>query len=257
MSDAGRFLRRFAFGAAMAVAGTGLILAFSVVNPGQSLAADTKAKEPGNAVGAGANWQTNVNGKGAGETLTLDDKQLAVVKTINDYFNGINDLRGKFLQTDGEQQQQKGEFYIKRPGKFRFVYGAPSKLVILSDGDTLSFEDYDLKHADRYPLDSTPFRLLLAKNVNLAHDSDVKELTQTDDLVTMTVQDKANENQGQIQLFFVKNAGVLELKEWVIVGAQGDNTRVEIADLVRDKPVDANYFQNAPLEIEGAKPRQK
>lgn len=216
-------------------------------------AAKAPATDAGKAVG-GAGWGASVGTQtGPAGNIQMDEVQAAAMTEINAYFNGINELRGKFLQTDAEQLQQKGDFYLKRPGKFRFVYGSPSQLVILSDGETLSFEDYDLKHADRYSVNSTPFRLLLAKDVNLTRDADIKELTATEDLVTMTLQDKASDNQGQIQLFFVRTEGKIELKEWVIAGPQGDNTRVEIANLVRDQPADPKYFENAPLELEATK----
>lgn len=247
MSEAGQSLRIILLCAALAC----------TAYVGQAVgvrAAGEKAKDQGNAVGAGSSWQTNTGtAKAAPGSVTLDDKQTADVVAINAYFNGIGELRGKFLQTDAQQQQQKGDFYIKRPGKFRFVYGSPSQLAILSDGETLSFEDYDLKHADRYPVDSTPFRLLLGKDVNLGRDSDIKELTDTGDLITMTLQDKISDNQGQIQLFFVRNGNQIELKEWVIAGPQGDNTRVEIANLVRDKPADPKFFENSPIELDAGK----
>lgn len=249
MSQTGRAMRSVLFAAAISV---GALAAL----PATAFAEDAKPAEPGKAVGAGSNWQANVNSNNSA-AITLDEKQTVAVKAVDAYFNAIGDLRGRFLQTDAEQQQQKGEFYIKRPGKFRFVYGSPSKLVILSDGESLSFEDYDLKHADRYPLDSTPFRLLLGKDVNLLRDANVKELTVADDLMTITLQDKSPDSQGQIQLFFLKSGPQIELKEWVITGPQGDNTRVEVAELARDKPVDPAYFQNAPLEIEAFKSKQK
>ena len=244
MSEAGRTWRSAVFGACVVVAAWAGQTALGY-------AEDATAKA-GSAVGAG-NWQANVSSGKSGPLASLDGKQLAAVKSIDAFFNAIGDLRGRFLQTDAEQQQQKGEFYIKRPGKFRFVYGAPSRLVILSDGDMLSFEDYDLKKADRYPIDSTPFRLLLGKDVNVQRDANIKELSVTDDLVTVTMQDKAPDSQGQIQLFFVKSGDQIELKEWVITGPQGDNTRVEVADLERGKPVDPGYFQNAPLELQSSK----
>jgi outer membrane lipoprotein carrier protein len=242
MSEAGRILRSVMLG----------VCAVTVVWAGTALAGsaeDAKTKA-GNVVGAGTNWQANVaTGKNA-SIANLDEKQAAALKAIDGYFSAIGDLRGKFLQTDAEQQQQKGEFFIKRPGKFRFVYGAPSKLVILSDGETLSFEDYDLKKADRYPVESSPFRILLGKDVNIARDADIKDLNVGDDLITVTLQDKSADSQGQIQLFFVKAGDQIELKEWVITGPQGDNTRVEVANIERDKPVDPTYFQNAPLELQ-------
>ena len=244
MSEAGRTWRNALIGAcAVGAAWAGQAAVGS--------AEDATAKA--GAVGAGGNWKAEVTGSKGAPLATLDAKQAAAIKAIDAYFNAIDDLRGRFLQTDAEQQQQKGEFYIKRPGKFRFVYGAPSELVILSDGDTLSFEDSDLKKADRYPIDSTPFRLLLGKDVNVLRDANIKELSVADDLVTVTMQDKSPDSQGQIQLFFAKTGDQIELKEWVITGPQGDNTRVEIANLQRGKAVDPSYFQNAPLEQQSSK----
>ena len=232
-----------------AVLGACVVALAWVGQAGFAAAEDVKAKT-GGAVGAGSKWQANVSDGKNTSLASLDDKQKTALQSINAYFNAIGDLRGKFLQTDAEQQQQKGEFFIKRPGKFRFVYGSPSQLVILSDGETLSFEDYDLKKADRYPVESSPFRILLGKDVNVQRDADIKELTVGDDLVTIAMQDKSPDSQGQIQLFFVKTGDQIELKEWVITGPQGDNTRVEVANLQRGKPVEASFFQNAPLELQ-------
>ena len=122
--------------------------------------------------------------------------------------------------------------------------------MILSDGETLSFEDYDLKKADRYPVESSPFRILLGKDVNIDRDANIKELSVAEDLVSITLQDKSPDSEGQIQLFFVKAGGKMEIKEWQITGPQGDNTRVEVANIERDKPVDPSYFANSPLELQ-------
>lgn len=211
--------------------------------------ANTGAAAGTNAVGA---WQGTVSNATPGAPVALDDKQKGLVKTVDDYFNGLDAMQGHFLQTDAQSQQQKGDFYIKRPGRFRFVYAPPSKLVILSDGQTLSFEDYELKHADRYPLDTTPFRILLAKDVDILRDANVSNLSEAEDLLTLTLQDKSPDNPGAIQLLFVKKDGKIELKEWVITGPQGDNTRVEVADLARDKPIDDGLFKPAPLELQNA-----
>jgi len=232
-----------------AVMGLCAIAVIGLGHVAPAIAEDAKAKAP-SAVGAGADWKANVATGKNGSLTDLDEKQTGALKAIDAYFNAIGDLRGKFLQTDAQQQQQKGEFFIKRPGKFRFVYGAPSELVILSDGETLSFEDNDLKKADRYPVESSPFRILLGKDVNIQRDANIKELSVGDDLITVSLQDKSPDSQGQIQLFFVKSADQIELTEWVITGPQGDNTRVEVANLQRGKPVDPAYFQNAPLELQ-------
>jgi outer membrane lipoprotein-sorting protein len=250
MHEAGRGLRG-------TLGAIGAILAVGLLFGAQSFAQEAAqpGKAPSNAVGGGSNWQTNVNSAPASNKngLVLDENQTGLVKQIDGYFNAIGELEGKFLQTDAQSQQLRGQFFIKRPGRFRFVYDPPSRLVVLSDGTTLSFEDYDLKHADRYPLDSTPFKLLLVKNVNILRDAKVIELNAAEDLVTITVEDKSPDNPGQIQLFFDRSGDKIELKEWVITGPQGDNTRVEVASLVRNKAVDDSLFQQTNLDSQTTK----
>lgn len=217
----------------------------AVPSPGLAQQTTTQpAKAPAaNAVGITSSWSTET-AAGSATGIVLNPQQLDLVNKISSYFNAIGDLQGKFQQTDAQQQVAKGYFYLKRPGLFRFVYAPPSKLVILSDGEYLSYEDYDLKSLDRYPVESTPFRMLLEATVDLSKDANIVELTEASDLVTLSLHDKSDDGSGgSIKLFFARTGDVLELKEWVITTPQGGDTRVEVAELVRDKQVDPGLFK--------------
>jgi outer membrane lipoprotein-sorting protein len=211
-----------------------------------------------NALGVTPGWGVQVAPSGptvnqAGViTGPLDDAQKALIAKVDGYFNALTDLRGTFQQTDPEQVQDRGKFYISRPGKIRFEYGAPSKLVILSNGKELSFEDYALNKADRYPLESTPFRILLADTVDVLRDAQVADLYEDQDLVSLTLFDREPENKGQIKLLFAKTADVMQLREWVIANDGGD-TRVEIGDLVLGEKPDPKLFENTDMELAKSK----
>jgi outer membrane lipoprotein-sorting protein len=240
MSQSGKLLRA-------AIVTACVLLLAGLAGPGSVVAQDTEAEAdpkpaPTSAVGISSSWSTQTSVTGATGSMVLDERQRAVVDAISGYFNGIEDLQGSFLQTDPQQQQAKGYFYLKRPGRFRFVYAPPSKLVVLSDGQYLSYEDYDLKSVDRYPLDATPFRILLQPVVNLAEDAHILDLAEAPDLITLTIQDKAEDSAGAIRLFFTRNGDALELKEWVISTPQGGDTRVEVAELQRTKITDKSLF---------------
>jgi outer membrane lipoprotein-sorting protein len=214
--------------------------------------------QPAPAAGAAPGWGVQVAPSGpsvnqAGViTGPLDDSQKALIAKVDAYFNAMTDLRGTFQQTDAEQVQDRGKFYISRPGKIRFEYGAPSKLVIMSNGKELSFEDYALNKADRYPLESTPFRILLADTVDVLRDAQVADLYEDQDLISLTLLDREPENKGQIKLLFAKAADTIQLREWVIANDGGD-TRVEIGDLVLGEKPDAKLFQNADMQLEKSK----
>lgn len=218
--------------------------------------AESQATTDTNPVGVTSTWDSNVAPNAPGQEMTLDDQANALITKVNAYFNGMDNLQGEFLQTDAEAKQQKGKFFIKRPGRFRFVYAPPSKLIIVSDGELLSFEDHDLKHADRYPLDSTPLRILFAETVDILRDARVVDLYEDQDLATVTIQDKSEDNTGQIKLLFAKAGADIELREWVITSPEGGDTRIEIASLDWDKTIEDKLFRYTPLELEAQKKKQ-
>ena len=224
-----------------------LVLSVPTLASAQTTTGTTEGGTASNPVGVGSAWSSQVTGAGSVDGVALDPGQLAIVEKINDYFNALGDLHGSFVQTDAANEQQRGRFYIRRPGRFRFVYAAPSKMVIIADGENLSFEDHDIKSADRYPLDSTPFRVLLEPQVDLVRDALIADVYEGPDLIVATLKDKADPTSGQIKVFLSKAGDQVDLKEWIITGPQGGDTRVELADLDHEPLTDASLFQPTPF----------
>ena len=222
----------------------------AVLLPAPSLAEEAP---PDTATGA-TTWSAEVDSTLSG--ITLDDAQLAVVGEVNAYFNDITDLKGIFLQTDAEKGQTKGKFYIQKPGRFRFDYSSPSTLVVLSDGEYLSFEE-EGNPPDRYPLESTPFGVLFEEKVDLAKSAKIVELYSGADLATIALEDRSDESNGRIKLFFARVEGKLELAEWLVTGPEGGDTRVELADLVRGEKAAAKLFELRKISGEEKKSGQK
>ena len=193
----------------------------------------------------GAGWSTKFSTTPPeGSQFTAAPEQMAVVDKINGYFNNMTNLEGNFLQTDSDDKRKKGRFFIERPGKLRFDYALPSKQKIISDGKYLAIEDHDMNTTDRYPLESTPFRLLLTKDVDLVRDARIVALDIGKDVVVITVEDKAADTGGQIRLFF--DWPELKLREWIISDPQGLNTRIQIADTELNKAVKPEVFKFTP-----------
>jgi outer membrane lipoprotein-sorting protein len=172
--------------------------------------------------------------------FTAAPEQVAIIEKINGYFNNLKNLEGDFLQTDADDKRKKGKFFIERPGKVRFDYSLPSRQKIISNGKYLAIEDHDLNTTDRYPLESTPFRLLLTKEVDLMKDANILALDAGDNVVVVTLQDKEAGNGGQIRLFF--DWPQLQLKEWIISDPQGLNTRIQLAEMQLNKDADPKLF---------------
>jgi outer membrane lipoprotein-sorting protein len=231
-------MRSWLTAVAAGTAGLGLVLA-----PVETWALDQKKAAPANPVGAtNPSWTGTVLPQQAVNGQIFDEKQVAVINRVSLYFNELNDLKGLFVQTDSDKRQFKGRFYVKRPGRFRFDYSAPNRKVVVSDGEYLAIQEFDLNHEDIVELDKTPFRLLLGKDVDLLRDARIVDVQETQDLLILALQDKNPDAPGRLTLSLTKKP-TLDLKEWVTTDAQGLSTRVEVSDLVKTDNLDANLFR--------------
>lgn len=214
-------------------------LAMSTISFASSMVfAETDKKKKAEADRSG--WSASITDGLTPATMT--EQQKTVVIQINEYLNKLTNLNGRFLQVNPDDGKQKGKFYIKRPGRIRFDYAPPSLQVIISDGDYLSIEDRDIDTVDRYPLENTPFRILLAKDVNILRDAIIKTVTETDEETSITMIDRKGKAIGQIELFFNKDPA-FELREWKVTDSSGQITRVILSHLDYEKKIDGKLFE--------------
>src|SRR6476659_8838049 len=188
----------------------------------------------------GAGWEAAVEAA-PGPTPLIGVQQDEAVKKINAYFNGITNLQGNFDQIDSTNKHTTGRFYVQRPGKLRFDYAPPSALKIVADGHFLAIEDSSLKTIEKYPLESTPFRLLLGDGVDLARDARIVGVEGDEDSLAVTLEDRGGQAAGQIKLYF-DTQPEMKLRQWVITDAQGLATTVTINDIVPGRKVAADFF---------------
>lgn len=254
-----RLLKRWAMGAVIGACSVSLALAeggetqVSKTTPSNPppIAAPAPVAKPVSPIG-GASWQTNVakpqQAAPAAAPVPVQESDQEVVSKVNDYFNKLTDLQGTFVQTDPDSKQKHGRFYFQRPGKARFDYASPSGLRIISDGRNLVIEDRDMNTSERYPLDVTPFKLLLSDTVDLAKDAEILGVEQGPDAIILSVAEKDANGSGRIRLFF--NKADMSLKEWIITDAQGLDTRIEVSDLEQNKKIAENFFMISPFAMD-------
>ncbi len=208
--------------------------------PGNTAAEPAELNQEGRDEGAG--WEAAVEAA-PGPTPLIGEQQDEAVKRINAYFNGITNLQGNFDQIDSTNKHTTGRFYVQRPGKLRFDYAPPSALKIVADGHFLAIEDSSLKTVEKYPLESTPFRLLLTDAVDLGRDARIVGVEGQEGSLAIALEDKGGQAAGQIKLFFDSNPE-LTLKQWVITDAQGLATKVTINDIVPGRKVGPDFFSS-------------
>lgn len=194
------------------------------------------------AMDEGESWEAAVQAAGA-PTPLIGAEQEAAVNRINAYFNGITNLQGSFEQIDPNNKRTTGRFYVQRPGKIRFDYAPPSALRIVADGHSLAIEDSDLKTVEKYPIKSTPFRLLLADTVDLGRDARIIGVERQDGSLAISLEDRGGDAAGRIKLSFDAGSD-LALREWMITDAQGLTTRVTVNNMVSGRKVAIDFFKS-------------
>jgi outer membrane lipoprotein-sorting protein len=177
----------------------------------------------------------------------LGKKQVDLIRQVDSYFNQLTILKGSFVQTSADNKRQRGKFYIMRPGRFRFEFSPPSKVVIISDGQFVAIQDHDLKTDDRWDLSYTPFRALLQKDVNLARDARIFEVEEAADTIAIVFEDKSGEAASRIKLFLATKPA-LQLKGWLAKDAQGFDTRTDLTDVAKIDTIDQQLFNPAAAQ---------
>jgi outer membrane lipoprotein-sorting protein len=201
-------------------------------------------KPPSNPVGAG--WDSTVKQSPSTSVQTLTPEQLQSIQMVNEYFNKVGNLQGRFEQTNPDRKVQRGKFYLMRPGRFRFDYSRPSRQVIVSDGTYLAIQDLDLKNEDVYSLENTPFRILLRDNVDLLRDAKILAVDQSPQQIAVTITDKDPDAPGQITVYLARGDAP-ELAGWVTTDMQGGVTKVEVSGLSRPASLSKELFERQKI----------
>ena len=74
----------------------------------------------GTPLGAIKSWSTEVEKSPDAASLGLTPESISFIQRINIYFNEMIHLEGRFVQTDPNNDQTKGRFYVQWPGRLRF-----------------------------------------------------------------------------------------------------------------------------------------
>ncbi|MEM6665752.1 MAG: outer-membrane lipoprotein carrier protein LolA [Pseudomonadota bacterium] len=165
--------------------------------------------------------------------LALDEVQRFVLSDINRHFNETRHMKGAFVQIGPNGERSEGQFYMSKPGKIRFEYDAPSPLLIVANGRWVGISDMRERTTERYPLASTPLKLLLKRDLSLMDETEVLDVILTPELITVIVEESAGESVGRLALMF--DGATYDLRQWVVTDAQGLDTSVALYNVLKEE----------------------
>lgn len=145
---------------------------------------------------------------------------------------GISTMRADFTQTDRQGNLLKGTLTLKRGGKIRFDYGEDAEMLVVSNGKSLYFVDYEVGQVERYPIRRSPLGALLDPSRDVSRYGELMP-TGSSEVLSILVKDPKKPEYGTINLIFVADPrapGGLQLTHWVALDAQNYRTTVRLTN---------------------------
>ena len=170
---------------------------------------------------------------------------------VQQHLQGLSSMTATFAQTDRTGRTVGGTLTLKQPGKIRFQYEKGVPQLIVADGRSLYFIDYQVRQVDRWPIGSSPLGVLLNPKKDMSKYARVLP-TGDPRVVSVEVQDRAHPEYGRITLIFQKNASGpsgLMLQGWVALDSQNNRTTIRLSNVRFNAPVsDGTFRWNDPRQ---------
>ncbi|MFZ5931895.1 MAG: LolA family protein [Pseudomonadota bacterium] len=181
---------------------------------------------------------------GQGDPLAgLNTQQRADLARVNTYLNQLDRLQAGFMQIAPDGAVSRGKFFLNRPGRMRFEYAPPEDLLIIADGTSVAVREGADAMIDRYPIGSTPLSPILADKVKLGSEREVVAVKRDTGLLRVKLRDPKAPEKGEITLTFLDRGDAnIELRQWVVIDAQGLTTQIGLSDIRATGPLDPKLF---------------
>jgi len=152
------------------------------------------------------------------------------LRAVETHLAQTRSLVSTFTQTDGKGRELTGTLSLKRPGRIRFEYGKGANMLLVGNGKTLNFIDYEVGQKSSWPVAKSPLAVLLSSNPDLGR---IARVVSSNDprVVVVRARDARRPEFGTLVLAFTRSpnspAG-LKLEGWTAIDAQNKTTRVRL-----------------------------
>jgi len=153
----------------------------------------------------------------------------AGVPEVERYFNSIRTLQARFVQSNPNGSVVQGTLYLRRPGRMRFEYDAPSQLKIVADGSQVTMWDPPNRDFGQWPIGWTAASFLVKEPFQLSGDLTVEAVQRQDGLLALTVVQTRKPQEGKIIVRLSENP--MQLRGWSILDNRGNTVNVTLTDL--------------------------
>ena len=176
-------------------------------------------------------------------TLPVHAQQGGIgVPQIEQYFNGIRSLKARFVQSNPNGSVVQGTLYVRRPGRMRFEYDAPSQLKIVADGWQVTMWDNATRDFGQWPIGWTAASFLVKDPLVLSGDLQVEKLERVNGMLEATMSQARKPQEGKVIVRLAENP--LLLRGWTIIDNRGNRVTVSLSDMQTGLQLADSLFKN-------------
>ena len=151
------------------------------------------------------------------------------VPQIEQYFNSIRTLKARFVQSNPNGSVVQGNLYVRRPGRMRFEYDAPSQLKIVADGMQVTMWDNATRDFGQWPIGWTAASFLVKEPLQLSGDIKVEsQQREANGILALTLVQSRKPQEGKIVVRVSESP--MQLRGWMIIDNRGNRVNVTLTD---------------------------
>jgi len=176
--------------------------------------------------------------------------QSADLTRLKSHIAAVQTMTASFTQTDARGRSAAGTLQLKRPGRVRFQYGS-GDLLLVANGKTLAFMDYQVGQKSSWPLGRTPLAVLLSNSPDFNGKA---EILPSDNARVVVARARNTGQYGQLTLAFLRSPsapGGLQLYGWTAIDPQKRRTTVRLSNVRYNVAVPESAFTYAQPKRKG------
>lgn len=163
------------------------------------------------------------------------------VPEVEKYINSIRTFQARFIQTSPNGSIVQGDLYVRRPGRMRFAYDAPSQLKVVADGTQVTMWDPQTKDFGQWPLGWTAASFLVKEPFLLSGDITVESMQRANNELQLTLVQTRKPQEGKVIVRLSENP--MQLRGWTIVDNRGNRVAVSLAEFKSGQPLADSLFK--------------
>ena len=171
--------------------------------------------------------------------LVINIRAEEVILEVENHWNKINSMSGRFIQTDSDENILEGNFYFLKPYQSKFDYDNENETVI-TNKSLLRIVDKEGYQINSYPIGNNIIKKLLSNEFKLIDEFNIIDIVTLEKNYKLMMTFKNDDLENKFLLYF--NRDSLDLEKWEIYDEFENKTVLEFTNIKKNIFISQNLF---------------